>query len=592
MPEGVSLSDLQENYRISAGEYSKAFRRAKRLDSIDRGKLWGTLKAKFPSYQILPDTNHVSYVKNNILSSIYTVGKSAKILPTSEADKDIIEQLNVALEKAWSGLKVPWYQMQAGERASLLNLGITQVGWDNSVVKGTGDAFYKGQVVLKNINPLKFMRDPFAEDIETSEYCMVWDEFHESVILGHAGYKDVFKELKDTGKLGNAPAPAVTQNLDKPSTAASRKEYHTVFTHWVNINGKIHEIHLLNNSYVLMVKEDIQPSTFPFADLYCNLPAGDLFGTSEPAKMAANSISYNIMMSLILTAEYKNQRPPRFINNQSMLNVAAFTKSGNDADRTFVVSGDASQAVHYHQFPQPSTVGAGTLGLLNADIQQVSGVDGRYTGRDTGSILTTGGIESMLDQVTMIDASKVECYQHYSKRLSELIISNYLRYSAARKYLVRDPRDAKRWKTVEVAFDKIDPDTVFDYEITISSELPKNKSRIEAMANRLMEMQMQYQGMGIEVDLITPEEYLMMQDLPMREYMQERMGIQRSTSWTEVVAQAITQYAGMVEEGVDSSDAIEATAQTLAQQSQPGGMDPEAIAEQQAMMGGQGPEMF
>ena len=592
MPEGIKIQDLSSNYKVAASEYSSAFRRANQLDSIDRGRLWSTISSKFPKYQILPDTNDVSYVKNNILASIYTVGKSAKLLPTSEHDKEIIEHLNVVLESLWSTLKVPWYQMQAGERASLMNLGITQVGWDNSIVKGTGDAFYKGQVVLKNINPLKFMRDPFAESIETAEYCMVWDDFHETVILGHKGYREAFKKLKANGQLGTAPNATVVQNLDKGANTGNKKDYYRVFTHWVNVEGKVHEVHLLNNQYPLMVKNNIKPNTFPFAELYCNLPAGDLFGTSEPAKIAANSLAYNIMSSLILTAEYKNQRPPRFINNQSMLNVAAFTENGNDADRTFVVSGDASKAVHYHQFPQPSQVGAGSLGILNNDIQRISGVDGRYTGRDTGSILTTGGIEGMLDQVTMIDAPKVEAYQHYSKRLTELIISNYIHYAAKRKYFVQNKSNLKKWNTVEVDFPEIDVDTIFNYEMSISSDLPKNKSRIEAMANRLMEMQMQYQGMGVDVDLITPEEYLMMQDLPMREYMQERMDIQRSHSWNEVVAQTITEYAGLIESGLDSNEAMAMTAQTLAQQSQPGGFDPEAIAEEQALMQGAMPPMM
>ena len=156
--------------------------------------------------------------------------------------------------------------------------------------------------------------------------------------------------------------------------------------------------------------------------------------------------------------------------------------------------------------------------LFSNDVQTISGVDGRYTGRDTGSILTTGGISNMLDQVTMIDAPKVNNYEVYCKRLTQLILSNYLTHSAIeRNYFVKDKRTLE-WETVNVKFPNISADTVFSYEIAISSELPKNKSRIEAVANHLMEMQMQYQGQGIETDLITPEEWLMMQDLPMTEF--------------------------------------------------------------------------
>lgn len=589
LPEDIKLEDLDENHRIATTEYTKVLNRMLRLDLADKNRLWEGVGAKFPKYQILPETNHVSYVKNNILASIYTIGKSAKLIATSEHDKDIIENLNIAVEHIWSQLDVALYQLKAGERAALLNLGITQVGWDNAFVVGSGDAFQKGRCKLKNINPLRYMRDPFAADLDTAGYVFVWDFYHKSVLLSNPNYKKEFLSyLKE-----NPGSAAVSTNItidastDRISlNAAQKKDYYKVFTHWVRVGNKIHEIHTLDNKCVLYVKEDIKPNTFPFSELYCNLPSNDLFGVSEPNKIFANSLAYNLMQSIILTAEYKNQRPPRFINTQAGLNVDAFIKHGNDADRVFPVNGDASKAVHYHQFPQPTAQAISELGVLTNDIQNISGVDGRYTGRDTGSILTTGGVNAMLDQVTMIDAPKVENYERYCKRLTQLIVSNYIINSAiSRKYYVKDKKNPNRWTTVEVKFPEIDNDTIFEYEMAISSELPKNKSAIANMANKLMEMQMQYSSQNIEADLITPQEWLMMQDLPMKEYMQERMGIQRTANWTEVVAQIVNQYAGLVEAGANPEDAILATADTMHAQSQPGGAGAQAAADN-LMQGG------
>ena len=569
MPKGYEVSKLKEYYKVAQSEYTKCFRRARKLDLADKGRLWEAVQAKFPAYQILPDTNFVSYIKQNLLASIYTVGKSAKLIPTSDKDKEIVEQLNIALDNIWSTLDIAKYQMLAGERAALINYGVTQVGWDNNIVSGTGDTFQKGQVTLKNINPMHFYRDPFATDLEHAHWCCTWESYHKSVLLDNPKYHDAvqsyidskeFNQYNSTGAGIEFASDAITQS------AVNKKDYYTVYCYWINDNGKIHEIHLINNEKPILVKQNIKPATFPFAELYCNLPAaGDLFGTSEPAKVFANNLAYNIMSSIILTSEYKNQRPPRFINGQSGINVATFTKHGNDADRTFIVNGDASKAVHYQQYPQPSAQATQAMAFLTSDVKQVSGVDDRYTGRDTGSVLTTGGIESMLDQVTMIDAPKVANYESYCRRLTNLVIANYLHFGMKRSYFTQDARTMK-WKTVVVDFPKIDADTVFGYEIMISSELPKNKTRVESVANHLMEMQMQYTSAGLECDLITPEEWLMMQDIPYREYMQERMGIQRTRNWTEMVAQVVTQYTGMIANGVNPEDAIAATADTMAGQ--------------------------
>ena len=574
LPEGVTLANLKDNYTIASNEYSKAHKRAQKLDLADNNELWRAVNAKFPKYQILPETNHISYVKNNILASIYTVGKSASLIPTSENDKDIVMQLNAVLEHIWKQINVPYYQMLAGERAALMNLGVTQVGWDNSVSVGTGSAFYRGKCVLKNINPLHYMRDPYADNIDLAGYAMVWDYYHKSVIEDNPNYADEFKAYlasKETGHAMSANTPAPATDRMSPD-AKGKKDYYLVFTHWVKVNGKVHEIHTIDNTHTLYLKEDIKPSTIPLVELYCNIPAKNIMGSSEANKVFANTLAYNLMNSVILTAEYRNQRPPKFINAQSGLNVGSFTKNGNEADRTFIVNGDASKAVHYHQFPQPSQAAAQSLGILTADIQNVTGVDGRYTGRDTGSILTTGGINSMLDQVTMIDAPKIKNYEEYCKRLTQLIIYNHIEFSTtSRSYLVKDKVNPKIWRTVVVDFPEIDSETVFEYELTISSELPKNKTMIQNMANKLMEMQMQYSAQNIEADLITPQEWLMMQDIPMKEYMMERMGIQRTQNWVEAVAQIVNQYAGLVEQGANPQDAILATADTMQAQALPQG---------------------
>lgn len=584
LPDGITLDKLNKYLTVDRTEYTKAHRRARRIDALDRNKLWEAINSKFPAYQLLPQTNHVSYIKNHILASIYTVGKSAQLQYTSEEDKDLITNLNIALEHIWSTRDVAFYQLQAGERAALLNLGVTQVGWDNTIITGAADNFEKGQVVLKNIDPLKYYRDPYAKDLDTASHVITWEDYHESVLSATEIYKESFEEYISKLKVnkGATITDTIVVKTDKvTATPANKPGYHRVYCYWVRHEGKIHEIHVIDNVHVLYVKESIQPNLFPFAELYCNLPAGDLLGTSEPAKIADNSIVYNIMNSIIATSEYKNQRPPRFINGQSGINVNAFTKHGNDADRTFVVRGDASKAVHYHSYPAPSPIAIQTMGLMSSDIQLVTGVDGKYTGRDTGSVTTTGGVQNMLDQATLIDTTKIQLYENYSKRLSQLIIYNYIQNSAInRKYLKHE--NGKNYTLVEVPFPEISNDIVMEYEINISSEMPKNKARLAATADAMMEKQMQYAGAGIEVDLITPQEWLMMQDIPNKEYFEERMGIQRTQNWQAIVAQAVTQYSALIEQGVKPADAMNATARTMEQQ-QSGQLDLAQVAQNTQM---------
>ena len=561
----IGVDKLHEQFKLCTSEYTREHRRMQVLDLTDRGGLWEALGAKFPAYQVLPDTNHVAYIKNNLIASIYTVAKCAELLPTSEEDKSIITNVNIALEQEWNLTNIAKMQKQAGSNAALHNIGITQIGWDENVIS-SGNTTQKGQVRAKNISPLKFMRDPYAIDLKNAGYCMTYDKFHKSVFLSNGNYRERFKDYLTSREAGKATLAIPEMLGAKASTVQS--DYYTLVTFWEKVeddegNIVIDEIHTVNAEYVLYVRNAIKPNKFPFAILYCNEPGDALIGVSEPARIFANSVAYNIMDSISLTSAYKNQRPPKFVSSSAGLNINSFSKHANDADYTFIVNGDASKAVHYHQFPQVDPHIGEITGRLDSNIKLITGVDERYTGRDTGSILTTGGIQDQISRVTVIDTPKIENFEDYTKQVTELVLANLIEFGAKRTYLVKSQTENNTYKSVSVDFPKLDAEAIFSYQLNISSELPRNKARIAEMANQLMEKQMQYQQQGESVDLITVEEWLMMQDLPMKEYMLERMGIQRMNNEVENVSQTLFEFAELTKQGMNPQDALMATAKSL-----------------------------
>ena len=58
LPKGITMQYLKDLYNVANEEYAGPRRRMFLLDGADRGQLWKTITAKFPSYQVLPETNH------------------------------------------------------------------------------------------------------------------------------------------------------------------------------------------------------------------------------------------------------------------------------------------------------------------------------------------------------------------------------------------------------------------------------------------------------------------------------------------------------------------------------------------------------
>lgn len=576
LPEGISLTCLKEWFDMARQEYARPRRRMQVLDAADSGRIWEGINAQFPSYQITPDTNHVNYVKDNILSSIYVVGKFAHLMPRSQADLDHIQKINSILESLWDTLGVRMYQMLAGERASLVNLGITQVGWRKSTVGGTRGNLYKGDAVLKNIDPMSFYRDPYADHIDNGRFTVQFERYHITALKSMDIYKQRLTEIAaatDDTYANTATMENYEYKNDRAKTDPVGNKYHELKIWHVKLNNNssdgysICEIHVLNDSFVLFVKQDIKPNMFPYALLYCNIPGKDMVGVSEPAKILANSIAYNLLNSIIATQAYKSQRPPRFVTQGSGINLRMFAKYGADADKLWVVNGDASKAVHYGQFPAlPPDLYVLRNGLA-IDMKDSSGIDNTYTGKDLGSVTTTGGTDNILSRATSRDNPKIALYEDYTRRLTVLLASNYIEFGDKRSYTTKDKMGNAITET-EVDFPKIPSNIKFGTAINIDSELPKNKARIAAAANMLLEKQAQYRS---KPAIITNEEWLLMQDIPFKDLIFERLKLERSANKTEQVAQTLFQFSDLIQRGMDPEQAMNQVISTLETQEQPQG---------------------
>ena len=569
LPEGVKLSHIKEQIKNTDAQYTKVLERMRILDGTDRGKMWDVIKARFPKYQLTPDSNWVNYIKENLVASIYTTGRYAQLMPKSDEDISFVVEFNSALDTIWDNIKAEYYQFLAGERAALLNIGITQVGWDKTLIGGTKNHWYQGDIKFKNIDPMKFRRDPDADTFDNAEFCYYYDDYSLAVIKAKELYRARLAEIeKAIGTLDNTNSltEAITPATDRQNKSTTSSNYHRVTYFYTVYNDdsekegyKIAEIHLLDDEYVLYCNKDLKPRMLPFAILYCNEPAGDIVGTSEPAKQFQSNLAYNLLNSIYATHAYKAQRPPRFVNADSGINLRQFAKYGNDADKTFIVRGDATTAVHYAQFPQLPPELLQVKQDLGRDIKECSGIDEMYAGKNTGSIQTTGGMDTLMEATSQRDNQKLLLYEEYTKRLTELVVNNLVQFGDKRSYTVTDPITQKT-KMVTFDFPKIDDDIRFRYSLDIDTYLPRNKARLAMIANMLLEKQAQYKP---DPEIITVEEWLLMQDIPFKDMIFKRMGIQRNTRITEQVAQTLEMFATLVEGGVEPDLAVEQVANQL-----------------------------
>jgi hypothetical protein len=292
-----------------------------------------------------------------------------------------------------------------------------------------------------------------------------------------------------------------------------------------------------------------------------------------------------MLNSIIATHAYKAQRPPRFLNVQSGINVRNFAQHGADADKTWLVNGDASMAVHYGKFPDLPVSMEMLPSKLDYDIKDKSGIDDMYAGKDFGSVTTTGGTDNVISRTTGRDLVKIQLYERYTKKLTLLITRFLIKYGDKRTYAIKD-KTSNTITDVTINFKDITDDTKFDAELSIQSDLPKNKQRLAQAANILLEKQMQYNP---DPEVITNEEWLLMQDIPFKPLIFDRLKIQRNARSTEDVTKILFEFAGLIEKGIDADQALNMVVQSLEAEKNPSGeMVAAGGTPQQAQLGNTG----
>lgn len=594
--EGYTKEEL-----ISTFQYFRAFRAKKEaiwklVRAFHAGDFWKDLAEKLPDHQIMPDTNYLEYIEKGIVNSVYSGNYSANCLPRDYKDNDFALGLNSFINYRWDKLKMKSMYPKLGKNAILYNYAGIQMGWNADLIGGSLTKREQGAVESKFLPPEQIYLDPSITDylagraIFLSKKVSLFDLLSEPAL--NKGAKAYKEKLSTNGKFNpqpneNADAGDIHGEAD-PINEYSRSVHLIEAFFKVEGDGgkwRIDHVFIADKDFILHVKKDIKPKTFPIRILYENEPDSDPYGISTSRKILANIVAINMIDSIEATHLYATQNRTKLVNVKSGINYRSFAKFGNTPHIAFPVNGDPKNVVQYvdvQQLPNPGPL----VERLEAKITIMTGVDARYTGRDTGSVQTTGGMDLQQQRVmSMTDNLRIVGLENFVESLTELFIDYYIQYGGVYN-------EVKRQKATglaiehdegkgEIDFGKIERNE-FDYTMNAAPYLPKNSVRLSDAADQLLLMQGQYQ---FEPAIITHEEWLMWKDFPQKELILQRIRGAMQQLDTEELTADLLSFAGMVDKGMQPEDAIN----TLVQEKQMKRDNPGLANQGSAAANGQGP---
>lgn len=503
-----------ESYRAAKSDTTKKW---KQIRSLYNGTFWELFKSKVKEHTLIPDTNYIEYVVNAFINSIY----SGSYIPEAEAIKseaqEYIPFLNAFIEYTWkkNGMKKRYTEW--GENVTLYNMQPVKIYVGDgklSMNDKDGNRIDKqiSEVKMETISPFAIFLDPSVNDFKEGQAIFIAKNVNIHTLKQDKRYKD-----KITTYLSGRDKNLVVMNpQDGTKQVVGNRTISTV-EFYIKEDGGIVEGMIVDNKE-LIYKKKLSVNEFPLEILYQRKPNEGPYGTPLVAKILNSYIALNLLDSMDATQPYLAMNRPKFFDIRSRINPRAFKNYGNTPGATFGMFGDPAKGVYYQdiQFIQDTSM---IKQRLENGIFHVTGVDPAYKGRQTNSIITTGGVEAQQARVTMMtDNAPLVALESFVEDLATQFLNYNIHLNEKIDidmggYVDKDGR--KTFKDLK----NID----FKFLLESKPYVPMTKETLFEVMVRLYEMQGQY---NFQIPLIMEEDLI--DEMPLPAVRKERF-LQRFT---------------------------------------------------------------
>lgn len=534
------------------------------LDAYDSGDFWNYVAKVLPNYAIRPDTNWINWIKENYINSLYVGSYRGDVFCREAKNEDITLAINEFLEYIFNKLEFQYVQHSVGERAALLNFGAIEFGWNSSIIDGSKDNKFTGEIEVRTIDNLSLFLDPSVIDYTKGTAIFVAEEVPIVELRSEPLFKkriDYFLEnIKDSEEYRSNQGPReYGKGYYGQRHHQSDDETFRLLTCYYKYYNKelgtyrLDKIWIIEDGFILNIQMDLKPKEFPIKILYSSKPTKDAYGTPKTKLILNNSITLNLLDAIDSTMVYKHLQRGKVISRKAGINEVNFAKHGDDPNKLWVVDGDPSSVVKYIELPTLPADRQLLRNRLEINIMRIAGIDDTYTGNDTNSIQTTGGMDLLNQRITIRDNGRISLLQKFILDCTKYILQMYLKQSSKVTYPKYNQYHENE-EVKEINFEDLrESDLHFDFTCDVTPNLPNNVQRRSETMNIMMEKQMQY---NFNPPLITAEDWIKSQDFPDKYKILQRIRQQRLANDVEDIESELINYAGMTQQGMRPDIAI------------------------------------
>lgn len=568
------------------------------------------------------NTPYATVAIENRIASILVNDYEGDLIPLSPEDVDIIEPIDRVYKREWERLDIDRIIRNCVETSAVVREAYCHIILDDKKIYGGTKRKRVGALSAEIIEPGSVLIDPTARNLKDANYM---------IVLGRISKKEALNTYKKLEGLKlQAPDYMPNQRGEIYYDNDYSTEQEDVFTVWnfyQKENGKIKKTKLINNIIVKETTLDI--SRFPIAQLRWKKAAQSCYGISLMDQLLSLQKSINAIESAITNTAIAYAAPSMMVAKGSGVDPKVVAKSNGAPGVVYSVNGNLDNAIKPVVPPKIQDEILAIKQDFEAKIREISGNSNQFMGNIGTAANTVGGAEVAVERAKIIEVNIINNIEDFVEEivniLVEFIIKMYpnaeLTYSNGKDGeglwnfdVIKMPKKSEM-KDLEYKFyielDKKSQYSkdkqkqtlmdLFQFErqydapvktITVSDIIKNsdlvNKDEIIARYNNLNSQDAQTKAETIDKIISTANDMGISQDLVIQATAEIISGGNEHPA-TDQLMQMIEQGFSQQLQEVNAQADMGAIAQEDAESMQDptAGLDPTAVAEAEAMLGGE-----
>jgi hypothetical protein len=551
----------------------------KELDAFDRGEQW-TTKGTMPSWIPKPSTNYVSKVKKYKTGNLVLDDYLGELKPLAPENEPQIWMLQRFYEQLWDKLDMKYNILDVVRTSRLLGTGIMYIGWDENYVGGTRGHLFQGEIVVKPIEPSTFFVDPTAFDLDEALYCGTFVRTTKDAILMDAtipkSTRNAFEE--DRKRYANSmnaqeDRGEIFYNRDYSTFQQDIVDLITFYEKEVQDDGGfLIKVTYIADGVILKTVDELRPNVFPFIKLDQYPQRQDFWGISDCQLILPNVKMINKVQSVIGTLATLYQNPQKIVFEGSGIDPRIVSKYGNAFGLVFLSKHpDLSNVIRNVDMQDIPMTLLEYIQFLKNDIDDFTGMTDINQGRQSGSIQTAGGIQSMIQRSLVADQDEFTVFERFLEKVSYALLMNAIEYYTDDRVMRMrsiNPNNDFEFEYVPFRAEEF-KDLMWDFSIDVVKKVKNNEESKREIMQMLSEWQLQYSP---DVQIVTPEDIVKAFNPNNRDVILERMKKDREQKSYEKAAEVTQTVLQGLQAGYDDQMIAEIVFGILNPEKQQNGM--------------------